>query len=664
MSDSSRRNRHLNLRPAATSLFFLSLLLFHFFLHPVAGAEEAAQELKLKPPAHVVVVTAARLETPERETASSITIITREKIEAMNRTTVLEALQDVLGLSLQQNGPAGAAASVFIRGSNPEHVLVMVDGVEMNDPVSPTRMFDLAHLRLDDVERIEILRGPQSTLYGSEAMGGVIHVITRRGAGREGLRLSSLAGSFGTLSAGLGYGGKGKRYRYDLSSSWMKSDGFSAAGSSYPGNKEKDGCRSLWLSGRLGWDARENAGLELAASFGSNLMDLDNYGGAYGDDTNYRQNHDTLLLRGTLRSRHLENRWEQALTLSYVRHDRAYRNPEDEAHPFDAEEGTYTGGRVKLDWQHNLFLAPSHTLTAGLEIERESGKSDYVSQSVWGAYESLFPPRTAGSGGFYIQDRIALAGVFFATAGARVDRHGAAGTALTWRLAPAVLVPGAGTKIRASLGTGFKAPSLYQLYAPGTAWGPIGNVLLRPERSLGWDFGLEQVLLRGKLTAAAGVFFNSYRDLIQFDFLQGYSNIGRAETKGYEIEFRAEPRPWLSAEASYTRTKVRDLESGLDLLRRPQDKFSAGLRVASGSARLALEAVYVGSRDDLDYSGWEAQRVRLDPFLVLNASAALRLRSGVEALLRLDNILNRAYELVRGYGTAGFSVYAGLRIGS
>jgi len=635
------------------------LCLLPLLARPVGTSGEDQQP---KPPSHVVVVTAARLETPERETASSVTVIGREKLEALNRTTVLEALQGVMGLSLQQSGPAGAAASVFIRGSNPEHVLVMVDGVEMNDPVSPTRMFDLAHLRLDDVERIEIIRGPQSTLYGSEAMGGVIHVITRRGEGGEGLRLSSLAGSFGTLSAGLGYGGKKENFRYDLSSSWIKTDGFSAAGSDYPGNGEKDGCRGLSLSGRMGWDIGKSAELDLAASYGSNRMDLDNYGGAYGDDTNYRQDYDSLLLRGTLRSRHLENRWEQALTLSLVRHERAYRNPEDEAHPFDSEEGSYLGARAKLDWQNNFFLAPSHILTAGLELERESGESDYVSRSAWGAYESPFALKSADSGGFYIQDRIKLSNVFFATAGARLDRHGAAGTALTWRLAPAVLIPGAGTKLRASLGTGFKAPSLYQLYAPSTAWGPIGNAGLRPERSLGWDFGLEQGLWRGRLAVSACVFSNSFRNLIQFDYLLGYSNIGRAETKGCEIELRAEPRPWLAAETSYTRTKTRDLESGLDLLRRPQDKLTAGLRITSGAARLALEAVYVGARDDLDYSGWEARRMRLDPFLILNASAAFRLRPGVEALLRLDNILNRAYELVRGYGTAGFSAYAGIRI--
>lgn len=660
MSDSSRRNPSFSWPSRAACLLLLFPLLY---LCPAAGAEEAAQEPKLKPPAHVVVVTAARLETPERETASSVTVLGRERLEAMNRMTVLEALQDVLGLSLQQSGPPGAAASVFIRGSNPEHVLVMVDGVEMNDPVSPTRMFDLAHLRLEDVERIEILRGPQSTLYGSEAMGGVIHVITRRGGGPPRFRLSGQAGSYGTLSAGLGLGGERGAFRYDLSSSWMKTDGFSAAGASYPGNTENDGCRSLALSGRLSWAVRENMEAELGASYGSNRMDLDNFGGAYGDDPNYRQDYDSLLLRGTFRARLLENRWEQILSLSAVRHERDYRNAEDEAHPLDSEEGSFAGARTKLDWQHNLFLSPFHTLTAGVELEGETGESEYVSRSSWGVYESSFPTASSGAAGFYVQDRVRAGNVFFATAGARLDRHGVAGTALTWRLAPAVLVPGTGTKIRGTIGTGFKAPSLYQLYAPGTAWGPVGNAGLNPERSLGWDLGAEQEFFGGRLAASFCAFSNSFRNLIQFDYAQGYSNIGRAETRGYELEVRAAPLAWLSAEASYTRTRARDLDNGLDLLRRPRDKFSAGLRVAAGGARLALEAVCLGARDDLDFSDWTARRVRLEPFLILNAAASIRIAGGVEALVRLDNILDEKYEFVRGYGTAGFTVYAGIRIG-
>jgi vitamin B12 transporter len=539
----------------------------------------------------------------------------------------------------------------------------MVDGVEMNDPASPTRMFDLAHLRLEDVERIEIIRGPQSTLYGSEAMGGVIHVITRRAGGRARLNLTSLAGSYGTLSAAAGAAGGAGPVGFALDASVLRTDGFSAAGAGYPGNEEKDGFRGFALSGKLRWAAREGTELELASFYGSNRMDLDGSGGAYGDDPNYEQDYRSLLVRGTLRSRQFENRWEQILNISYVRHERVYRNDEDEAHPFDSEEGTYAGARVKLDWQNNIYPLPSHTITAGLDLERESGESDYLSHSAWGAFDSAFPGKEAWSAGLYVQDRISLDGVFFATAGARLDRHGAAGAALTWRLAPAVIVPGPKTKVRGTLGTGFKAPSLYQLYAPATAWGPVGNAGLKAERSLGWDLGMEQEFFRGGLAVSACVFSNSLQDLIQFDYASGYSNIGRARTRGAEVEIRAAPLSWLSAEASYTRTRARDLDSGLDLLRRPLDKIAAGLMAAAGGARLSLSAVYLGARDDLDYSGWAARRVRLDPFLVLNAAASLRLSGGVEALLRLDNILDERFELVRGYGTAGFSLYAGIRVG-
>ncbi len=611
---------------------------------------------------HEVVVTATRLETPQREVASAVTVLNQKDLAASGRATVLEVLQDVLSLSLQQNGPQGSAASAFIRGANPEHTLVLLDGAEMNDPSSTTGLYDLAHLRLDEVERIEIIRGPQSTLYGSEAMGGVVHIITRRGQGRPNFHLSALAGSYGTASAAASFSGQQGRFRFFLNSSYLKSDGYSAAGASYPGNTEKDGWKSLSLSGRMGWSLGNNTELELEAGHLASRSDLDSFGGAYGDDPNSKQDYFSFRAQGSLRALFLRNRWEQRLSLSLVKHDRTYDNPMDAFHPFDSEQGSFSGQRLELDWQNNFFLNASHTITAGLELKQETGESEYMARSAWGDTASTFPRKSSSLTGLYLQDQLRLGDILFAAAGFRVEGHSACGTALTWRLAPALVLPGTSTKIRTTLGTGFKAPSLYQLYAPGTAWGPIGNMSLMPERSFGWDIGLEQPLFGGKLLASAAYFHNSFRDLIQFDYVQGYTNIGRAETKGVEIELRAGPWPWLDMEASYGSLEAEDLDSRTALLRRPGQKFAGRLRLQAGSRVLIMVTLsHMGARDDLEYSAWATRRVRMEAFSLLGASAIWNVRKGAEVFLRLDNILDQAYELVKGYGTPRLSLYGGVR---
>ncbi|HEB35661.1 MAG TPA: TonB-dependent receptor, partial [Candidatus Aminicenantes bacterium] len=228
---------------------------------------------------HEIVVTATRLETPAKEIASSVTVITKEQLEQSRKATVIEALQEVLGVSIIQNGPPGAAASVFLRGANSEHTLILMDGVELNDPISPSRSFDLAHLTLDNVERIEILRGPQSTLYGSDALGGVVNIITKKGQGKPEFSLSSLAGSYGTIITSAGINGSTERIQYSLGTSYFRSDGFSAASANYEGNEEKDGYRNLTIWGRLGFRLSDNLDVDFILRTLNTQIDIDNAGG-------------------------------------------------------------------------------------------------------------------------------------------------------------------------------------------------------------------------------------------------------------------------------------------------------------------------------------------------------------------------------------------------
>jgi len=610
---------------------------------------------------HEIVVTATRLETPAKEVASSVTVITRERLEQSKKATVIEALQEVLGVSIIQNGPPGAAASVFLRGANSEHTLILMDGVELNDPISPSRSFDLAHLTLDNIERIEILRGPQSTLYGSDALGGVVNIISKKGQGKPKFSLSSVAGSYGTIITSAGINGSTERMHYSLGTSYFRSDGFSSASANYEGNEEKDGYRNLSLWGRLGFRLFDNLDVDLILRTLNTQIDIDNGGGAQGDDPNNVQDYNALFIKTQIRNLMLNNSWELKLGLSLVDYDRQHENPADEAHLLDSENGFFKSKLFKIDWQNNLFLHETNTFTLGIDYQQEQGESEYNSDGIWGPFSSIFPSRRAHVTGFYLQDQIRLANRFFATLGLRLDDHSQFGSAVTYRLAPAFFIEATQTKFRATYGTAFKSPSLYQLYAPGTFLGPIGNAELNPEKSIGWDIGVEQQLLGGKALLAVTYFYNDYKDLINFDFLQGYMNIGKAESKGTEILIQARPFDDMSFNATYTKTKAKDKDTDADLLRRPKQKFSASLNYNfQKKANINLTFIRIGEQDDMDFSTWPSTRLTLPSYSLLNAAVSFNFASSFQIFCRLDNIFNKEYEMIKGYGTPGFSVYGGM----
>ncbi|MCJ7682329.1 MAG: TonB-dependent receptor, partial [Candidatus Aminicenantes bacterium] len=455
---------------------------------------------------HRITVTANRIETPERETASSVTVITREELEAFKYQTVLDALEQVMGISFTQNGPPGSAASLFIRGANPEHTKVMMDGVELNDPITPGRTFDFGLLRIENIERIEILRGPQSTLYGSDAMGGVVNIITRKGRGNPMLEVSTETGSYGSRGVNAQISGEKAIWDYAVGASLFENDGVSAAGSAYEGNEEKDGSRNRSFSWKFGLNPDRRLSFDFTVRSIHSRLDIDSFGGPYGDDPNNIQNYRTFLIKGGVRALLHNNRWEQTLNLSMVDYDRKQDNPTDPLHPFDSEKGEYQSRLSKIDWQNNLYLNEAQTLTFGVEGIQERGESIYESDGMFGPYASLFPLQKVSTMGIYVQDSLRFRGRFFAAAGVRLDVHNRFGRVLSYRIAPAYLFPSTGTKIRASFGTGFKAPSLYQLYAPGTFYGPIGNEALVPEKSTGWEVGMEQSFFEKMLVIRAGYF--------------------------------------------------------------------------------------------------------------------------------------------------------------
>jgi vitamin B12 transporter len=643
------------------TLIIVLFLCFHLF-------SQDSQETEEKPKAqqevihHEVVVTATRVKTSLKEVASSVSVITAEEITKSGKSRILEVLEDTIGLSSTQNGPPGAQATVFIRGANAEHTLVMIDGIEVNDPITPTRSFDMSLPLVENIDRIEILRGPQSPLYGSDAMGGIINIITKQERGKPRFSLSGFGGTYGTYSGNAEVSGSTPTIRYTAAATHFRTDGFSAASTEYEGNTEPDGHRNLTLSGRIGFDLSANIDLDFFTRWVDTETDLDMQGGDYGDDPNSTQSYASRLLLGQFRSLFLRNSWEQTLKVSHVDYLRTSSNPVDDLNPFSSDESEFKSQLLKIDWQNNLYLHESNTLMFGVEHQKEKGESWYRSEGLFGPYESLFPLQKAHNTGIYIQDQMKLRGRFFVTAGIRHDNHSQVQSSTTYRIAPACVIESTGTKLKGTWGTGFKAPSLYQLYAPATSWGPVGNENLKPEKSTGWDLGLEQNFLDNRLLLGFTYFSNRFENLIDYDFTLGYINISKASTKGGEITCIVRPLHTLSVFTTYTRTDAKNTESGEYLLRRPKHKFTIRTDWKFlERANIHLSLIYIGKREDFYWLDWTPTPVTLDSYTLLNMAASYDLIDSLQFYVRLDNILDTDYEQIKGYGTPGFSVFGGLR---
>ncbi|MBD3414270.1 MAG: TonB-dependent receptor [Candidatus Aminicenantes bacterium] len=642
--------------------------LFFAVLFAVMGgfSEETAQnkdqqiQQKLE---HSITVTANRIEKSTKKVATSVTVITREELEKFKHSSVYQALQHVAGLNTVQSGPPGQNASVFIRGANSSHTKIMLDGTELNDPMDPSRSYDLSHLLLENIDRIEIIRGPQSTLYGSDAMAGVINIITRQKQGKPSVHLSSSGGTYETIQGKGVISGSTEPFSYSLGASYFQTNGFSAASSRYKGNTEKDGYRNTTVSGKLGLQLKKNMSLHFSLRKIDAETNIDNSGGDYGDDPNSTGNYDLTFLKGGFRGLFVQNRWEAKVDFSYADSLREYNNPSDMLHPFSSDRSEYKSQVFKVDFQNNLFLHESNTLTLGLEFHKEKGSSFYEGQSFLGPYQSGFPDQDASDTGVYIQDQINWDDRFLASVGARYDHHSTAGNSLTYRIAPLYLFRNTGTKIKTTIGTGFKSPSLYQLYAPATFFGPVGNTELNPEKNLGWDAGVEQEFFSGRLLIRAAYYWNRFQDLIDFDFSKGYINIGEATSQGTELSLESIPYKDIALSLSYTWCETQDKSTGLELLRRPEHKASAKIKYDGlKKTHMTLTLLYVGEREDNFYQNSITARVILPDYTLVHASFSTHLFNDVQVFARLENILNAEYELIKGYAAPGFSVYGGLTL--
>ncbi|MEP0862672.1 MAG: TonB-dependent receptor [Ignavibacterium sp.] len=636
-------------------LFLLSAI-FHFFSVSFAQVNDSIKSFRLSE----VVVTATRTSGNTLELANSISVIDSIEIASKNVSNLSDLLNNEYGLSLTSQGGPGTLTNVYMRGSNTNYVLVLIDGVELNLNNDPGGVFDFSSFPVDNIERIEILRGPQSTLYGADAMAGVINIITKKGFGKPALSLNASGGSYKTYRLNALSNGSFERLNYSISLSRNGSDGFSAANEKY-GNNEKDGYLKDQVISNIGFNFSDKIKNDFFFRFIKAKSDLDQ-SGKLGDDPTFVYNLEELNLSNETRINLFEDKWNQKLSLSFLRNVRKYKFDETLNNPASSRS-LYDGRKYKIDWQNNIQLSENNLLSIGADFQYDEALSEYLYFSSFN-YESLFPKVNTKIFGGYILEQIKIGESFFTSAGIRVDKHDKFGTSLTYQIAPAIMFWESGTKVKATIGTGYKAPSLFYLYDPA-----FGNSELKPEESLGVDFGFEQYFWKENLALGTTFFVNYFKEMFGFDPNTFKTiNINKAQTSGIEFFTQFKPLDNFYLKANYTFTKAFDKSEGVTaedepLLRRPEHK--AGLFVSydiNTKINSSIEAIYVGKRFDKDFSLFPAERVTLNSYLILNLAASYKVTDFLQFFGRIENILDKEYEEVFGYGTPGISFYAGLSL--
>ncbi len=606
-------------------------------------------------PVPPVVVSATRLPTPENEVASSVTVITSEDIENMQARTLPDLLEQVPGLNVVQTGGPGESASVYIRGANANQTKVLIDGIDASDPSTADGTFDFAHILTSDIERIEVLRGPQSGLYGADAIGGVINIITKKGSGPAQFTGTLEGGSFGTFNQSAGLSGSLDRWSYAFNVAHFHANdtpvtpsGAVPAGVSVQG----DSYDNKTVSTKLGAGLTDNFDLGLVARFVDTALFFTG-SDFFGMAEPLQSEADThqLFTRGTAHLALFDGVFEQTVGLAYTDYRRRYFDPNPADIALGGDPTYYDGDRVKVDWQGDIKLTPGQTLTLGAEHEL-----DQISDS------SPVRARVANDAG-YAQLQSSFGERLFDSLSLRYDNNEQFGGKATWRVAPAYLVPETGTKLKGTVGTGFNPPTLDELYESFPAFFFFANPNLQPETSLGYDLGFEQTLLDKKLQFGATYFHNDIKNLITLnDTATSFVNVGRATTSGVESFADYRPWAWLDFRADYTYTLAEDDILHEELLRRPRHKATLNATwQATDAFSITATLLYVGPWYDADRAGLYTG-MKASGYGLVNIAASYDLGHGVTAFARIDNLLDRHYQDPIGFQHPGLGVFGGLKV--
>jgi vitamin B12 transporter len=584
-----------------------------------------------------LVVTATRVAQPASEVGQAVTVIDRAEIERRQTTVVSDLLATTPGVTVTRNGTLGALTGVRIRGAESDQTLVVIDGVRVNDPSSTGGGFDFGNLLSSSVERIEILRGPNSVPWGSQAIGGVVNIITA--APTEGLQARANAeyGYADSMFASAGVSGKTGPVSGSLTGGYLRTDGISSAAD----GTERDGYRQYGATGRLGIEFTPGIGLDLRGYFADSRVALDGFPAPtyeLADDAEYAKTQEVYGYAG-LHANFADGRFNNRVAFTIADIDRDNYDP-----AFGADPSFIGRGRSeRYEYQGDFRPLDQVRIVAG--VERENSR-----------FNDGFTYTDTGITSVYGQLIVKPLDILTLTGGVRNDDHEDFGNHTTFG-ANAALALRTGTTVRASYSEGFKAPTLYQLYSD------YGTRSLDPETARNFDVGVEQALLDNR--ARVGITYFDRRTRNQIDFDLGtftYQNIARAEADGVEVSLALRPVDALNLTANYsyihTENRSVGVNFGNDLARRPRQtaSVSADYRFPFG---LSIGGTVTMVDDSFDDVG---NTVRLDGYAVGSVRAEVPINDRIAIYGRVDNVTDASYQTVTGYGTYGRAAYGGVRL--
>jgi vitamin B12 transporter len=601
-----------------------------------------------------VLVTGTAYPAGLSKSTGSVTVITGEEIEASHAVSVGELLERVPGLYVDQPGSRGGVTSVYIRGGDPNFTLVLIDGVKVNDPTnSRGGSFDFSSLSTDNIERIEIVRDPMSSLYGSDALSGVINIIMKKGEGRPKATAEGMAGRYGQYQLLGGFSGAGPYYDYSVTGSWLD-DGEQVEGSTF---------KSPSVTANLGFLNRDD--MEITSVFRYSHIDSTSFPDDSGGPefavlrATDRRNIDQLLI-GLNYTHSPALWWEYGIKLSYYNTKEKFSSPgvaPGERDPFGIPPNESDSDYKNYDANITSTFSPYEGLdiVAGFEAEYQDGSSR-------GMLLGEFPlPADFDLGRYilspYIEVQFGIVENLYVVLGAREDFPEGFDPAFSPRAGVSYKIAPTDTILRGSFGEGFKLPSFFSLANP-----IVGNPDLVPEESRSLDLGITQNLWNDKIGAQFNVYYNEFKNLI--DFEEGpppiLVNRSRVTVKGFELI--GSVRPWdelqLGGSVSYARSDIKG--TGEELRNRPTWWGELSLLYSpSPTVKFSLDAVFTGSVPD---SSIPTGDVTLDPYDVYNAALTWTPFGRVSAYVAVDNLFNEEYEQFVGFPAPGVSPRAGIRL--
>lgn len=620
------------------------------------------------PPVELPVIevteTANRSPTALQRVGSAVTIVSAEEIQRTNPGSLVDVLRGVPGLDITETGGPGSTTNIRLRGGSTGQTLVLIDGIRVNDPSGAGSDFDVAMLAPGLIDRIEVLRGPQSALYGSDAMGGVVNIITRRGMGPPQAFAQVEGGSYGSGSLTGGVHGGNGPWSYAAAGTFARSDGFSRYGYRIAridpvarATHDADGFDRFGGYGRAGYDPGTGFRFEVGTMATATRAEFDAGTGRFPDTPNlvFRRFFQAYA-RGTFET--LGGALTHSLTTFANRSERIFREVRYGTNQTPAQTTStlteFYGQRAGAEYQGDLRAGVAGRLTFGARLERETAET--FSERYLPTPIARAPTLGAGqtTQSIFALWQLPLGERLDLSLGGRIDDVVGVARFATWRGTLAYRITETGTKLRASAGTGGKAPTLFQLYSP-----LYGNPNLAPETSIGFDAGFDQDLLGGRGSLSVTAFSNRFSNLIEFNSAAStYFNVARAETRGLEVAASFDIWPhYLRLKTSYTHLQARDQATGLTLARRPRHVGRANLVITPMPQWTIEPSVTLVSQR---FSG-SGETQRLSPYARFDLHASYQINRTWNAYARFENLTNVRYEEVFNYGTAGRSVYGGLK---